>query len=71
MHENAYAVCVNGVSKGGGAFFGKVGSFEEGYEFDGWLLNNTITDVMSNPITATTNAITDAIILNITNSTGL
>ena len=28
---------------------------KEGYEFDGWLLNNTITDVMSNPITATTN----------------
>ena len=28
---------------------------KEGYEFDGWLLNNTITDVMSNPITVTTN----------------
>lgn len=28
---------------------------KEGYEFDGWLLNNTITDVMNTPITATTN----------------
>lgn len=28
---------------------------KEGYEFDGWMLNNTITDVSTTPITATTN----------------
>ena len=28
-------------TKGGGEFFGKVGSFEEGYEFDAVVLNNS------------------------------
>ena len=28
-------------SKGGGAFFGKVGSFEPGYEFDAVVLDDT------------------------------
>ena len=28
-------------TKGGGAFFGKVGSFEEGYEFDAVVLNDS------------------------------
>ena len=27
--------------KGGGAFFGKVGSFEEGYEFDALILDDS------------------------------
>jgi guanine deaminase len=29
-------------TKGGGAFFGKVGSFEEGYEFDAVVLDDSI-----------------------------
>jgi guanine deaminase len=29
-------------TKGGGAFFGKVGSFEEGYEFDAVVMDDTI-----------------------------
>ena len=29
-------------TKGGGAFFGKVGSFEEGYEFDAIVLNDSV-----------------------------
>ena len=28
-------------TKGGGAFFGKVGSFEEGYEFDALILDDS------------------------------
>ena len=28
-------------TKGGGKFFGKVGSFEEGYEFDALILDDT------------------------------
>ncbi len=27
-------------TKGGGSFFGKVGSFEEGYEFDGLVIDD-------------------------------
>ena len=29
-------------TKGGGAFFGKVGSFEEGYEFDAVVLDDGV-----------------------------
>ena len=29
-------------TKGGGAFFGKVGSFEEGYEFDAVVMDDTL-----------------------------
>ena len=29
-------------TKGGGAFFGKVGSFEEGYEFDAVVMDDKI-----------------------------
>ena len=29
-------------TKGGGAFFGKVGSFEEGYEFDAVVLDDSV-----------------------------
>ena len=29
-------------TKGGGAFFGKVGSFEEGYEFDAVILDDSV-----------------------------
>ena len=29
-------------TKGGGAFFGKVGSFEDGYEFDAVVMNDSI-----------------------------
>ena len=29
-------------TKGGGKFFGKVGSFEEGYEFDAIVLNDSV-----------------------------
>ena len=29
-------------TKGGGAFFGKVGSFEEGYEFDAIVLDDSL-----------------------------
>ena len=29
-------------TKGGGAFFGKVGSFEEGYEFDAIVLDDSV-----------------------------
>jgi guanine deaminase len=29
-------------TKGGGKFFGKVGSFEEGYEFDAVVLDDTV-----------------------------
>ena len=29
-------------TKGGGAFFGKVGSFEEGYEFDAVVMDDSI-----------------------------
>ena len=29
-------------TKGGGAFFGKVGSFEEGYEFDAIVMDDSI-----------------------------
>ncbi len=29
-------------TKGGGAFFGKVGSFEEGYEFDTVVLDDSV-----------------------------
>ena len=31
-------------TKGGGAFFGKVGSFEEGYEFDAIVLDDSVLD---------------------------
>ena len=31
-------------TKGGGKFFGKVGSFEEGYEFDALVINDINTD---------------------------
>ena len=66
LHEGAYAVCVDGVSKmyfrmvdetckppvfseafylatkGGGAFFGQVGSFEEGYGFDAVVMDDSV-----------------------------
>ena len=29
-------------TKGGGAFFGKVGSFEEGYEFDAVIMDDSV-----------------------------
>jgi guanine deaminase len=29
-------------TKGGGSFFGKVGSFEEGYEFDAVIMNDSV-----------------------------
>ena len=29
-------------TKGGGAFFGKVGSFEEGYEFDAVVMDDSV-----------------------------
>ena len=29
-------------TKGGGAFFGNVGSFEEGYEFDAVVMDDTV-----------------------------
>ena len=29
-------------TKGGGAFFGRVGSFEEGYEFDAIVLDDSV-----------------------------
>ena len=29
-------------TKGGGAFFGKVGSFEDGYEFDAVVMDNRV-----------------------------
>jgi guanine deaminase len=29
-------------TKGGGAFFGKVGSFEDGYEFDAVILDDSV-----------------------------
>ena len=29
-------------TKGGGAFFGKVGSFEDGYEFDAVVLDDSV-----------------------------
>lgn len=29
-------------TKGGGAFFGQVGSFEEGYEFDAVVMDDTV-----------------------------
>ena len=29
-------------TKGGGAFFGKAGSFEEGYEFDAVILDDSV-----------------------------
>ena len=29
-------------TRGGGAFFGKVGSFEEGYEFDAVILDDSV-----------------------------
>jgi guanine deaminase len=29
-------------TKGGGAFFGKVGSFEQGYEFDALVLDDSV-----------------------------
>lgn len=37
-------------TKGGGAFFGKVGSFEEGYEFDALVLND---ETLKTPLTLT------------------
>ena len=35
LHENAFVVCVDGI-------FGKVGSFEEGYEFDAVVMDDTV-----------------------------
>ena len=46
MDENAKAVTFEEAfymaTKGGGEFFGKVGSFEEGYEFDALMLDDSI-----------------------------
>ena len=46
VDENAKAVTFEEAfymaTKGGGEFFGKVGSFEEGYEFDALILDDTI-----------------------------
>ena len=38
-------------TKGGGAFFGKVGSFEEGYEFDAILIDDGIYTTMREDMT--------------------
>ena len=46
MDENAKAVTFEEAfymaTKGSGEFFGKVGSFEEGYEFDALVLDDSI-----------------------------
>lgn len=37
-------------TKGGGSFFGKVGSFEEGYEFDGLIIDDTNLNIDKLPL---------------------